>query len=140
MAEYFRVLKYPLLIWFIGDTVSTVLALFVPGFRIINNSFARQTAWSLPLGAVAAYKMIEFKGNLFHAMVAGLITGLWCAVLTVTEVGIVTTPFAVLTTPAGLVVLGGSMTGVLPFAFAFIILNVSGAIMGAGFALTRRTS
>jgi hypothetical protein len=140
MAEYFRVLKYPLLIWFIIDTVAAAVAVFVPGFRTISNSNARLTVWSLTLGAMAGYKMIEFKGNLFHAIVAGLITALWCAVLTVTEIGFTTTPIAVLTTPAGLVAVGGSMTAVLPIGFAFFILNVIGAIIGAGFALTRGTS
>lgn len=138
MAEYLRVLKYPFVVWFIGDTVVEVILLLVPGYRVINNSYARPTAWSFPIGAWVGYKMIEFKGNMFHAMVAGAITGIWCALLAVTYSGIASVPFAVITTPAGLVVLAENWAGALPFGFFFFILNFIGAIAGALFALTRR--
>ncbi len=139
MAEYFRVLKYPLIVWFIIDFLGgAVFPILVPAFANISASFAEVTAWSFPLGAMAGYKMIEFKGKLFHAMVAGVITGLWCAILGVTDVGISSTPIAILVTAAGPVALGGSFMAVLPFGFAFFTVNFIGAIIGAGFALTRQ--
>ncbi len=139
MAEYLRVLKYPLIVWFIIDSLGgAVFPILVPAFANISASFAEITAWSFPLGAMAAYKMIEFKGNLVHAMVAGVITGLWCAILGVTEIGISSTPLAVLITSAGPVAFGGTFMGVLPFGFALFTVNFIGAIMGAGFALTRQ--
>ncbi len=129
MAEYLRVLKYPLLAWFVLDTVFVIGAKLVPASGNIMDSFVSNTVVALPLGAMAAYKMIEFKGNTFHAMVAGLITGLWCAVLAVTEVGIILSPIGTY-----------NPMDSLPSAFALFILNVIGAIVGAGFALTRGKS
>lgn len=140
LAEYFRVLKYPLIVWLIGDTVVEILLILVPGYRVINNSFARPAVWSLPIGAWVGYKMIEFKGNLFHAMVAGAVIGIWCALLAVIYSGIGSVPYAVITTPAGLVVLAQNWAGALPYGFFFFMLNFIGAIVGAGFALTRRAS
>ncbi len=137
MAEYFRVLKYPLLFWFLLDTAGISLTALVPGYGVIQDSWASGAVWALPFGAWAAYKMIQFKGNAFHAMVAGVITGAWCGIMAVTETGITSVPVAVITTPAGVVALGGNMAGLLPFGFAFFIINVVGAVIGTGFALTR---
>jgi hypothetical protein len=139
VAEYFRVLKYPLIVWLIVDFFgSAVFPILVPAYVTITDSFAGVTLWSFPLGAMAAYKTIEFKGTLPEAMVAGLITGLWCAILGVTDIGITSTPLDIIATSRGLVAFGGNLMGALPFGFAFFVVNFMGAIIGAGYALTRR--
>lgn len=140
MAEYFRALKYPLLVWFLLDTPATLLTAWVPGAAIIQDSFTGLAAWTMTLGAAAAYKMIQFKGNWFHAMTAGVITGAWCAFLAITETGIVSTPLITIMTPTGLTAFGGSLMSTVPFGFALLIMSVIGGVIGTGFALTRRPS
>ncbi len=101
----------------------------MPDFANIQDSFAGNTVWALPLGAMAGYKMIQFKGGVFQAMVAGLVTGVFCAILALTEVGIILSPIGTY-----------NPMDALPGAFALFILNVFGAIIGGGFALTRGNS
>ena len=137
MAEYIRVLKYPLLVWFLSDTLSEALAhpALVPGLANIQDSFTGATLAAVAIGAWVGYKMIELKGNWFNAMVAGLISGAWCGLIAVTEGGIDLTP----PSAYGLA-FGGTLMSLLPLEFAWLILNVIGAVIGTGFALTRRSS
>lgn len=129
-------MKYPLIIWFIVDAIAgSVFAILVPSYMNITASFTDITVWAFPLGAMAGYKMIELKGTRFQAIVAGLITAVWCAVMGVTNIGIGST---FMMGSAGLSMLGGNIVSVLPFGFLLFVVNFVGAIIGTGFALTRR--
>ncbi len=129
MVEYLRVLKYPLSIWLIGDTVFTIFGYFVPAFATILDGGASILVQALPLGVIVGYKMIQFKGNMFHAMVVGAISGIWCVFLAVTEVGMVLTPFGTY-----------NMLDGLAAAFPSFTASMIGAIVGAGYSLMRKTS
>lgn len=132
MVEYWRAMKYPLVIWFLWDTAFTVLAYFVPTFATVNptaDAGAGIIAQALPLGAMAGYKMIQLKGNLFNAMVVGIVTGLWCVFLSMTEVGLVLSPFGTY-----------SLWDMYVTSFPLFTADMIGAIIGAGIALARRSS
>jgi len=127
MAEYWRALKYPLLVWLVTDSVFTLLGYLVPSFATINDAGVTTIIEALPLGAIAGYKMIQLKGNLFHVLVVGIITGLWCVFLGVTEVGMVLSPFGTY-----------NFFDQWVYTYPFFTADMIGAIIGAGFAVTRK--
>ncbi len=74
----------------------------------------------MPFGAWAGYKTVELGGKFYDAVAAGVVTGVVCGVLTLVL----------------LAVLGGLADAVPEFTFN-IGMNIVGAVVGGGYALTK---
>ncbi len=120
MGNLVRAVKWPIISWVVVDVVFVaagfvggVLELYTPaGFAPLLIAF----------GFWAGYKMIEFGGNYGNAIVAGVIVGAACAILTI--VGFV-------------LILGQEFSGIFPLAVYSLAFNIAGALVGGGFALTK---
>ncbi len=112
MANYVRALKWPVISWIVLD------ALFFVVDKVYSEAgklFTPDTAAVLALafGFWGGSKIVEFKGNYLDAFGAGIVLGVLCFVLCIA---------------------GGFGTQLGAFMG---MLNLSGALIGGGYALTR---
>lgn len=118
MAPLAQAVKWPVISWVVVDVVF-LLTGFVEGvLELLTPAVVAPLA--VAFGVWAGYKMIEFGGNYIGAIVAGAIVGAACAILTLV-LGVV------------------HAMPVIPMAVLSLALNLNGALVGAGFALTRPT-
>lgn len=120
---YSNALKWPVIGWVIVDVVFLLASFVSPGVSAMLTPAALAPLLLL-FGLWAGYKIVEFGGNFGSVIVAGLVVGLVCAFLIVIGFGAIND------------VLGG-IAGALPFGIFGLGLNVAGAIIGGGFALSK---
>lgn len=120
---YVNALKWPVIGWVIVDLVFLV-ASFVSPDIVPMMTPAALAPLLLLFGLWAGYKIVEFGGNFGSVIVAGLVVGFVCALLTVVGFGVINN------------VMGG-VAGALPFGIFSLVLNLSGAVIGGGFALSK---
>ncbi len=115
-----RALKWPIIAWIIVDVIFLAMT-FVGGVMEMLTP-ATLSPLLLAFGAWTGYKIVEFKGNFVDVIVVGVVVGVVCGVLTVV-----------------LLLAHGMMgMGVLLSEFVFNVgMNLVGAIVGGGYALTK---
>jgi hypothetical protein len=112
MVDYVRALKWPVITWIVLD------ALFYVADKVYAEAgklFTPDTGALLAVvfGIWTGSKIVAFKGNFLHAAVGGVILGAACLVLCM---------------------VGGFGT---TFGVYMGLMNLSGALIGAGYALTK---
>ncbi len=121
---YVKALKWPVITWIVIDLAFA--ALFkLPGIGDAFGKIATDQAVTpllVAIGVWAGYKMVQLGGNYLHAAVGGIIVGAVCAVGGVILFG---------------VLLGFGVSAVLPGAVYDFAMNVFGAFIGGGYALTK---
>ena len=120
MEPLTQAIQWPVIGWVVVDVIF-ILMLFVDGVMEIM-TMPVAAPLTIAFGVWVGYKMIELGGNFVGAIVAGVIVGATCAILTIVGIGLIH---------------GTPMDAVLPLAVASLGMNVSGAVVGGGFALTR---
>ena len=121
MVDYVKALKWPVITWIVLD----LLFIVVSPIKGVSEMFSNDVSalYGLVFGLWVGYTMItQFKGTYGQAFVGGLIIGLVCLVLCIIGFGIV---------------LKMGVAGALPIAIFMAMMNLSGALIGAGFALTK---
>ncbi len=115
-----RALKWPIIAWIIVDVIFLAMT-FVGGVMEMLTP-ATLSPLLLAFGAWAGYKIVEFKGNFVDLIFVGVVVGVVCGVLTIV-----------------LLLAHGMMgMGVLLSEFVFNLgMNLVGAIVGGGYALTK---
>ncbi len=122
MAPLAQAVKWPVISWVVVDVIFIVM-LYVEGVQELM-TMPVAAPLTIAFGIWAGYKMIELGGSYAGAIVAGVIVGAVCAILTILGIGIIH---------------GAGVGATLPMAVASLGLNISGAAIGGGFALTRPT-
>jgi hypothetical protein len=109
------VLKWPIIGWIVVDILLTLVA-FVEGVGNVMTP-ATLAPLALAFGVWVGFKTVENGGAFAGAVVNGAIVGIVCGLLTL---------------------LMGAIHGmdVLALAAYFVALNMSGAVVGAGWLLT----
>ncbi len=119
MADYVRVLKWPIIGWIIVDLVFLAMVLVARGTAGMLTA-PTLSPLLLGFGAWAGYKMVELGGKFYDGIVAGVVVGVVCGVLTLVLLGVL-----------------GAMADAVP-EFTFNLgMNVVGAVLGAGYASTK---
>ena len=118
MVDYVKALKGPIIGWIVVD-ILFLLMTFVDGIigMLTPTTLAPLT---LAFGVWAGSNIVRAKGNSFDIIIAGVIVGLVCAVLTFVGFGLF---------------LG--IAGIFPLSVFALGFNIAGAIIGGGFALSR---
>ncbi len=112
MADYIRALKWPVLTWIVLDVLYYVVGkVYAPAGQLFTPDIAAITA--IVFGIWGGSKIVEFKGKYLDAFGAGVVLGVLCFVLCL---------------------LGGFGA---PLGVYMGIMNLSGALIGGGYALTR---
>lgn len=120
MGPLAQAVKWPVISWIVVD-ISFLITSYVPGVIEMTTP----PVWgplALAFGIWAGYKMVELGGNYIGALVAGLIVGAVCAILTIVGLGVIR---------------GLGVGEMFPAAVLALALNFFGAVTGGGFALTR---
>jgi len=120
MPNLVRILKWPIISWIVVDVVFLV-ASYTEGIVEMMTP-AVLTPLALAFGVWVGYKTISFGGNYGHAILSGVIVGAVCAVLTVVGFGAIR---------------GLGVDVIMPLGLFTFGMNVAGATIGAGFALTK---
>lgn len=123
---YVNALKWPVIGWVVVDLVLLVASFVSPGIVVMMTPAALAPVLLL-FGLWAGYKIVEFGGNFVSVLVAGLVVGIVCAFLTVVGFGVINN------------VMGG-VAGAAPFGVFSLALNLTGAVIGGGFALSKPAS
>ena len=120
MADYIRALKLPVLTWVLLDIVFVVLSYV----KDVADMFTQPVLalMALALGIWGGNKIVQFNGNYADALFAGIILGVVCFVLCIVGFGLV---------------LGLGIAGSIPVATFMGSLNLAGALIGGGYALTK---
>lgn len=120
MADYIRALKLPVLTWILLDFVFVILS-YVKG---VADMFTPPVLalMALAFGVWGGNKIVQFKGNYADALFAGIILGVVCFVLCIVGFGII---------------LGLGVSESIPVATFMGSLNLAGALIGGGYALTK---
>ena len=115
-----RALKWPIISWVLLDA----LFLLLSGVKGVDEMFTSPVAamLSLAFGIWVGYKIVEFKGAYLDAIFSGVIIGAVCFLLCIVGYGMV---------------LGLGIAGSLPIATFMFGMNLAGAVVGGGFALTK---
>jgi hypothetical protein len=112
MADYMRALKWPVLTWIVLDALYYVAdKIYAPAGQLFTPDVAAITA--VIFGIWGGSKIVEFKGKYWDALGAGVVLGVLCFGLCIV------TGF-------------GAQLGVY-----MGLMNLSGALIGGGYALTR---
>ncbi len=119
MADYMRVLKWPVIGWVVVDLIFLAMVLVSRGTAGMLTP-ASLSPLLLGFGAWAGYKMVDLGGKFYDGIVAGVVVGVVCGVLTLVL----------------LAVLGMMAEAVPEFTFN-LGMNVAGAVLGAGYASTK---
>ena len=120
MADYMRALKWPIISWIVSDALFVVLS-YVQGVAELFTAPVLALLATI-FGIWGGYKIVQFKGTYADAIGAGVILGVVCFVLCYVGFGLV---------------LGLPTTGWLPIGVFMGSLNLTGALIGGGFALTK---
>jgi len=120
---YVNALKWPVIGWVVVDLVLLTASFVSPGIVVMMTPEALSPLLLL-FGLWAGYIIVEHGGNFGSVIVAGLVVGFVCALLTVVGFGVINN------------VMGG-ISGALPFGVFSLGLNLAGAVIGGGFALSR---
>jgi hypothetical protein len=123
---YIRVLKYPVLAQIIADSSYTLAAYVLPPMGSIPSLVVYFMILQIPFGAWVGYKIVELKGNFLDVIIVGLILGVVCGVLDLTETGVIVSAV-------------GTYNAIdeLPYSLAYVLSTLYGAIVAGGYALTK---
>ena len=120
---YARALKWPVISWIVVDAVLLVATLLDRSLFDMLTAGA-MAPMMLAFGVWSGYKIVEFGGNYGHAIVAGIVVGVVCALLAVVGFGFISVH------PSGI-------SAVLTLGLFAFGMNLFGALIGGGFALTK---
>jgi len=121
---YVKALKWPVITWVVVDVIFLIGVALFPDI----GSYATPGALTpllLAFGIWAGYKIVQFGGNYLHAAIAGLVVGVVCAILAIVGFGVI------------LASVTGGISAVLPAAVYYLAVNLFGALIGGGFALSK---
>lgn len=122
-ADYGSALKWPIVSWVVVDVIF-LLTSYVEGVMAMITPEA-VAPLAVAFGIWAGYKIVELGGGYGDALGAGVIVGLVCAVLTILGFGVIRA-------------MGVGAT--FPLAVFALTFNIAGALVGGGFALTRKAA
>jgi hypothetical protein len=112
MVDFVRALKWPVITWIVLDALFYIAGMvYSPAAQLFTPDIA--AAMALVFGAWAGSKIVAFKGTYLHAAGGGIVLGAVCLVLCM---------------------LGGFG---LQLGAYMGLMNLSGALIGAGYALTK---
>jgi len=119
-AEYGRALKWPIIGWIAVDVPFVILSYI----RGVSEVFTPATLAPLLLafGVWAGYKIVQFNGGFVDAIVAGVVVGAVCGALIIIGPGIIR---------------GAGVAAVWPLTVFAFEMNLFGAIVGGGYALSK---
>ncbi len=121
---YVDALKWPIVGWIIVEVV-LLLATFISADVSDMITPASQAVLFLLFGLWAGYQIVEYGGNMGHAVLAGLVLGIVAGLLTMIAFGLIND------------IMGG-FAGAFPFGLFALSLNLAGGIIGGGFSHGRR--
>ncbi len=110
-------LKWPIIGWIVVDVIFIAVA-YAEGVGAMFSP-ATVTPLMLAFGAWVGYKTVDLGGGFVSAIIAGVIVGAVCGVLTIIGFGVV-----------------HGMEGMNGMAIYAVGMNTAGAVVGGGFALT----
>ena len=112
MVDYVRALKWPVITWIVLDALYFIVGkVYEAAAKLFTPDIAAVTA--LLFGMWTGSKIVSFKGNFAHAFVGGVILGAVCFVLCM-------------------------VGGFGPELGVYMgVMNLSGALIGAGYMLTK---
>lgn len=119
-AEYGRALKWPIIGWIVLDIALLILS-YIRGVSELFGATALSPLL-LAFGVWAGYKIVQFKGGFLDALISGVVVGVVCGVLIILGPGLIR---------------GAGVAAVWPLAVYAFGMNLFGAIVGGGFALTK---
>lgn len=119
-ANYGRALKWPVIGWIVVDVVFLILG-YIKG---VSELFTPPAVAPLLLafGVWAGYKTIQFNGKFLDSVISGIVVGAVCGILIIVGDGFIR---------------GAGFAAVWPFTVFAFSLNVAGAIVGGGYALSK---
>lgn len=123
---YIRVLKYPVLGSILADTSYTLAAKALPPMGNIPSLVVYFMILQIGFGVWGGYRIVEFKGNFLDVIIVGLILGVVCGVLDLTETGVILSAIGTY-----------NPMDELPYSLAYVLSTLYGAIIAGGFALTK---